>query len=199
MIIIGLTGNIASGKSTVADIFRNLGAEIIDADQLSRAVMDKGSRAWKKIVDKFGDSVLKQDGSIDRKKLGQIVFNDKKKLEELMEITHPEILNELTDRINFLKRNNPKCIVIEATLIEINGDIEKMIDRIVIVRASSKNQLSRLRERDDFTNDEAMMRIKSQKPAEARVSGVDYIIDNDSDLNNLKMQVIDIWNALTNG
>lgn len=196
MLIIGLTGNIASGKSSVAKILRELGADIIDADEIARSVVDKGKPAWKKIVDHFGDSVLDKNGSINRKKLGEIVFNDKKKLNELMNFTHPEILSELNQNIEYLKSRGTKCIVIEATIMDDTGAIIKMIDKMIVVRTSRKSQLSRLSKRDNFTFEESMQRIGSQLSNEKRISSADYIINNDSDIVNLKKQVTDIWDEL---
>jgi len=196
MLIIGLTGNIASGKSSVAKILRELGADIIDADEIARSVVDKGKPAWKKIVDHFGDSVLDKNGSINRKKLGEIVFNDKKKLNELMNFTHPEILSELNQNIEYLKSRGTKCIIIEATIMDDTGAIIKMIDKMIVVRTSRKSQLSRLSKRDNFTFEESMQRIGSQLSNEKRISSADYIINNDSDIVNLKKQVTDIWDEL---
>lgn len=196
MLIIGLTGNIASGKSSVAKILRELGADIIDADEIARSVVNKGKPAWKKIVDHFGDSVLDKNGLINRKKLGEIVFNDKKKLNELMDFTHPEILSELNQNIEYLKSRGTKCIVIEATLMDDTGAIKKMIDKMIVVRTSRENQLSRLSKRDNFTFEESMQRISFQLSNEKRISSADYIINNDSDIVNLKKQVTDIWDEL---
>lgn len=196
MMIIGLTGNIASGKSSVADIFRKLGAEIIDADEISRSVVNRGKPAWKKIVDHFGESILDKNGVINRKMLGDIVFNNKKLLQQLVEITHPEILSELTQKIKYLKSMNTKCVVIEATLIENNGAIKNMIDKLVVVRTTRENQLSRLTKRDNFTFEESMQRINSQSPDANKVSNADYIIINDSDMGNLQKRVRAIWDDL---
>jgi len=197
MLIIGLTGNIASGKSSVAKILRELGAEIIDADEIARSVVNKGKPAWKNIVDHFGDSVLDKNGLINRKKLGEIVFNDKKKLNELMDFTHPEILSELTQNIEYLKSRGTKYIVIEATLMDDTGAIKNMVDKVIVVRASRENQLSRLSKRDKFTFEESMQRINSQSTNEKGISSADYIINNDSDIVNLKKQVTDIWDDLS--
>lgn len=196
MIIVGLTGKIACGKSTAAAMFKELGAEIIDADEIARTVVYRGKPAWKKIVEHFGEYILDNNGLINRKKLGQMVFNDNQKLKDLMDITHPEILKELKGQIESLKEKGAKCVIIEATLIEEEGVINHMIDKLILVKASKENQVSRLLIRNNHSIEECMQRINAQSSEELRVIKADYTIQNDSDFTNLNMQVLDIWNDL---
>ena len=196
MIILGLTGNIASGKTEVASMFRKLGASIIDADQIARDVVEKGTPGWEEVVDHFGSEILDNDGSINRKALGGIVFSNREKLQKLNEITHPRIMEEIRKRIEILKQNDIQIVVIEAALIVEKGGMKDLVDKLVVVKTEENIQLERLMERNGMTREDAKDRIESQLPLSEKLKYADFVIDNSGDLEKTRKQVREIMNKL---
>jgi len=197
-LIIGLTGGIVSGKSTVANMFKKLGAEIIDADIIGHNIITPHKPAWKKIIEIFGKNILKKDLFIDRKKLGYLVFNNKKLLKKLNEITHPDIEKAIIQKINNFKNSkhaNTKVIIIDAPLIYETG-IDRLMDKIILVNLKEKEQIKRLAQRNGFTKEESLKRIKSQIPNKEKAEKADYIINNNDSLENTRKQAIIIWQEL---
>lgn len=198
--IVGLTGGIVSGKSTVAKMFKDLGAKIIDADKLGHKVILPHKPAWVKIVKLFGRDVLKEDLSIDRKKLGKIVFNDEKLLKKLNEITHPEIIKLIKREINLAKNSTCKdgkeeILIVEAALIY-EAKIDNLMDKIIVVYVEEEEQIKRLKKRDNLSAKEALKRVKSQMSINKKIKFADYIIDNSNSLDKTKEQVEKIWRSL---
>jgi len=196
MKIIGITGNIACGKSTVATMFKNLGATLIDADKIARDIVDIGTPAWKKIVNHFGNEILNNDGTINRDNLGQKIFNNNKERLKLNEITHPEIFREINNSIEKYRSEGTKILIIEAALINEKEKLKKIIDKLIVVSTSKDVQIKRLQNRDGFTKEEALSRINSQIPIEKKIKHADYVIHNKSDIENIKNQVGGIWKDL---
>jgi len=197
MKILGLTGNIACGKSTVAAIFKELGATLIDADKVARDIVGKGNPALKKIIKHFGNEILNKDGTLNREKLGRKVFNDEKARQILNDITHPEIFKEINNLIEKYRSEGQKIVIIEATLIVEREKLKKIIDKLIVVSASKDIQIKRLKERDGFSKEHAILRINSQIPIEEKIKHADYVIHNDSDISNIKNQVETIWKDLS--
>ncbi|HDK26954.1 MAG TPA: dephospho-CoA kinase [Candidatus Atribacteria bacterium] len=200
-LIIGLTGGIVSGKTTVAKMFKDLGAKIIDADKLGHSVIRPHKTAWIKIIKLFGEEVLKEDLlNIDRKKLGKIVFNDQRLLRKLNEITHPEIIKVIKREIDLVKNSTYKdekkrILIIDAALIY-ETKIDRLMDKIIVVYIDEDEQIKRLIKRDNFSYDEALQRIKSQIPIKQKVEMADYVIDNNNSLDKTREQVKKIWQNL---
>lgn len=193
MEVIGLTGGIASGKSTVSKILKRLGAVVIDADIVSREIMSKGSFAYNKIVEYFGIDILKENGEIDRKKLGNIVFADKKKILKLNEITHPFIIERIKEKIEVEKqKKREKAVILDAALL-IEMKMYKMVDEVWLVVVDSKTQIKRVMERDKLSYKDAVNRIKSQMPLEDKMKYADFIINNCKDFNAIEKQVNLLW------
>ncbi|SNX55126.1 dephospho-CoA kinase [Thermoanaerobacterium sp. RBIITD] len=198
MEVIGLTGGIASGKSTVSGILRDLGAFIIDADIVSREIMLKGSKVYNKLVSKYGKEILKENGEIDRKKLGNLVFADNKKLKELNAITHPEIIKRIKDIIERERKNGKeKAIILDAALL-IEMKLFNMVDEVWLVVVDRKTQIRRLMERDKLKYIDALNRIKSQMSIEDKMKYADFIINNCKDFNAIKKQVDLLWGRFAN-
>lgn len=198
--IIGLTGNIASGKSSVAQMFEKLGARIIDADLVARAVVEPNRPAWNEIRDTFGAEVLNPDGTIDREKLGEIVFNDEEKRKALNEITHPRIIEEIKGLIERSRDEGVKVTIIEAALIvEKGGWLRDIIDNLIVVSASEDSRIERLMYRNGYSREEALSRIRSQMPSAEKEKHGDFIIDNSTSLEDTGSQVISIWEKITGG
>ncbi|MEK7847113.1 MAG: dephospho-CoA kinase [Nitrospinota bacterium] len=199
MLLIGLTGGIATGKSLVSTILKELGAFIIDADKIAREVVEPDKPAWLDIVKFFGRDILNEDRTINRKRLGVIVFNDHVKKKRLEEIIHPRVIEEENRRIEEYKRINPDgmAIIDAALLIEAGG--RNRVDRLIVVYADRDTQLRRLIERDRLSLEEAERRINSQMPLAEKVKIADFVIDNSAKLEDTKKQVIEIFNKLKNG
>ncbi|MDI3518628.1 MAG: dephospho-CoA kinase [Caldanaerobacter sp.] len=191
MRVVGLTGGIGSGKSTVSGILAKLGAKIIDADLVSREIMEKGKEAYNEIVDCFGKEILDKEGNIDRKKLGSIVFSDKEKLKRLNEITHPKIIDKIKKMIEE-EKDKDKVIVIDAALL-IETGLYKLVDEVWLVVVDIDTQIKRVMERDGFSYEEALKRIKSQMPLEEKIKYADFIINNSKDLRKTEEQVRLLW------
>ncbi|MFW5786969.1 MAG: dephospho-CoA kinase [Halanaerobiales bacterium] len=192
--IIGLTGGIATGKSTVSKILKNYGAYIIDADKIAHEVLSKGEEAWKKVIDEFGEQVLNKNKEIDRKVLGEIVFSDKSKLRELEKITHPEIVKKIKKEI---KSNKDKegNIVLEAPLLFETG-LEGLCDEIWVVYTDRETQVKRLLKRDKLSIKEAENRINSQMDLKKKKKKADRLLNNNKNIGNLKKRVDELWKKI---
>ncbi|MDD3439672.1 MAG: dephospho-CoA kinase [Clostridiaceae bacterium] len=193
--VIGLTGGIASGKSTVSAKLKELGAAVIDADLLARDVVRKGEIAYNKIVQCFGADILLPGGDIDRKKLGDIVFSDKEKLELLNSITHPEIINRMKERIQELKAEGAKVIVVDAAIL-IEMGLHKYVDSVWVLSVDRETQLKRLAERDKYDYREAENRINSQFTDEVRKKYADVVIDNSKPIEEVEKRLEELWNNI---
>ncbi len=194
--VIGLTGGIASGKTTISNILKELGATIIDADEIARKVVEKSSPALKDIEENFGRDVLFKDGRLDRKKLGNIVFNDTGSLKKLNEIIHPYIVEKIIDEINHYKKTyNKRVIILDAALlIELN--LMDLVEEVWLIVVPEEMQLGRLVERDNISADQAQKRIDAQVPLEDKKKYADLIIDNSKDLTYLQAQIEENWERI---
>lgn len=197
MKVIGLTGNIGSGKSTVAGLFKELGAEIIDADQIARDVVRQGKPALKEIAELFGKDVLNSDGTLNRKYMADIVFSNDEKREQLNNIIHPKIYDKITGSIKNYSKKGAGIVIIEAALILEKKGLLKLIESLIVVSISRETQVKRLRSRGDLSAEQISARIKSQLSNSEKIKHADYIIDNNGKLENTREQVRQIWNNLT--
>ena len=189
MRIIGLTGGIAAGKSQVSRILSELGAIIIDADVIAREIVEKGTSTWEEIRDEFGEEYFLADGSLNRKKLGKLVFSDKHALRKLTDITHPAIRNSIISRLDELKTQDYKGVVVvdAALLLEVGWD--DLVDEVWVVDAPLEIRITRLMDRDGLSREEALNRINSQMTQEEKNEKADKIIKNESNMDNLEKQV----------
>jgi dephospho-CoA kinase len=195
-LLVGLTGGIATGKSTVAAMFRALGCPLIDADVLAREVVEPGEPALDEIVREFGAGVLGADGRLDRKAVAVVVFADADRRRRLEAITHPRIRERLAGRLTALTRSGFDGVVIfDAAVIVESGGYRQM-DRLVVVVADEATQLARLRARDGLTEQEALQRIRSQMPLAEKVKLADHVIDNSGDRAATEAQVRCVHAAL---
>jgi dephospho-CoA kinase len=198
MIIVGLTGSVGTGKSTVTNFFRELGAYIIDWDELAREVICPHSKAWKKIVEYFGKDFLNEDLTVNRQKLAEMVFSNKEKVAKLNQIVHPEVFKEDERITNEIKSLDPDTLVIKdiPLLLELTHPV--FVDKIVVVYASGQTQLRRLEEKG-MSREDARNRIKSQLPLEEKIRSADFVINNDGPLEETKKQVEEIYSLLRKG
>lgn len=195
MRLIGLTGNIASGKSTVAQLFAERGATIIDADELARDAVAVGSVGHRKIIERWGDDILKADGGLDRIALRQIVFQEPVELEALNSIVHPEVSRLRDDLINEARDRGDETVICDIPLLFERGMVDDF-DKIVLVDAPRPLRLERLTRERALGQTEAMNMIASQMPAELKRARADYIIENESNLEALEKRVDEVWRAL---
>jgi dephospho-CoA kinase len=195
VLLVALTGNIASGKSEVTRMLEKRGATIVDADELSREAVLPGSRALQRIVDRWGNGVLKPDGSLDRDALRNIVFNDPDQLEELNGIVHPEV-NNLRERELDRARVRGDRIVVCVIPLLFEKHLAERFDRIVLVDAPRPVRLERLVATRGLDEAEAMNMIAAQMPAELKSARADHVIENTGSLKNLERAVEKVWSAL---
>lgn len=193
--IIGLTGGIASGKSTIAGFFEELGIPVIDADQLAREVVAPGSEGLAEVVEAFGDGVLFSDGSLDRKKLGALVFSDEDARMKLNAITHPRIGALGAERIASHQESAAPYLIYEAALL-VEGGIHAGFDGLVVVAVESETQLQRLMARDRSSREEAEGRISSQLPMSRKVEVADHVIMNEGTLDQARERVQQVHEAI---
>lgn len=197
--IIGLTGNIASGKSTVAKYLSDLGAKVIDADQIARKVVMPNTPALKDIVNFFGQGVLHADGSLNRKKLGALVFDNAAARKKLEDITHPRIDEEINREISLFKELHPNGIVVLEVPLLIEVGWHKKVDQVWLVTVDEHEQLTRLMHRDNLTYKEARQRIASQMPQEEKLRYADVVIDNSRPPHKIQQQLKEIWQQINSG
>ncbi len=194
--VVGLTGSIASGKSTVAAMFKELGACIIDADQLAREVVLPGEPAWQDIRRRFGNDVLLEDGNINRPKLAEIIFSNDQAREELNRIVHPRVFDLIRQRIGQAREQSCPLILVDVPLLYENKR-QDMYEQVIVVYVPQEIQLERLMKRNGLTEEQAMLRIASQMRPEEKKELADFIIDNSGSPEETRAQVRRLYEKLT--
>lgn len=194
MFLIGLTGGIASGKSTVAERFVKHGAELIDADAVAREVTQPGTHAYHEIVEHFGRGILDDDGFIDRARLGAIVFGDERQRAVLNEITHPPILAEIADQLELLVAFDG-CVVLDVPLL-VETETDRRYDAIVVVATRQSTQIRRLVALRGMSEKDARQRVAAQAPLEVKLARATHVLWNEDSLEELISRADDIAVAL---
>ena len=195
MLLVGLTGNIASGKSTVAQLFRRWGATVIDADVLARQAVNVGMPAYHAIVERWGEGVTAPDGPIDRRELRQRVFSDSEQLEALNAIVHPEVQRLRDELVDEARRRGDRIVICDIPLL-FERRLAEQFDRIVLVDAPRPVRMDRLVRDRGLETTEAMKMIASQMPAELKRARADYLIDNTGTPDELEVRTREVWDAL---
>jgi len=196
MFIVGLTGGIASGKSLVARVFKDLGAHVIDADRIVHDLLEPEQPACQEVLDHFGKDILLPNGGIDRRKLGEIVFNDPEKRTWLNSCLHPKVFNVYTTQVQHLHCRQPDAIVIFNAALLIETGYHRKMDRIVVIYADMEQQIKRLSLRDKFTREQALARIMSQMPLAEKRTQADYVIDNTGNREDTEVQAREVFQKL---
>ncbi len=194
--VLGVTGGIASGKSTVSAMFAELGAPLIDFDVLARRVVEPGRPALNLITEYFGKTILRPDGTLDRKKLSGIVFNHPEKRRKLEEFTHTAIFDKYREQISRLTAENPGAIIQVAVPLLIELNLQSMFDQVLVVFVTPAQQVARLVARDGISATAAANILESQLPIDAKVALADHVIDNGGTLEATRQQVESIWKKL---
>lgn len=194
-IIIGITGVIGSGKSTVSDMIRELGGFVIDIDKISINMLKRGTNEYRKVLDLFGDSILRDNSEINRKKLAGIVFNNKESLIALNNIMHPSILKKAMEII--YKNQDKKYIFLDIPLLFEVKEARKIVDKIIIVYCDENLMLNRLKENGVYAEN-IKKRLNNQIPIKQKLKYADYIIDNNGSIEKTAGKVKEIWEELFN-
>ena len=192
-LVIGLTGGIASGKSTVSQMIKEKGIRVVDADIIAKEAVSKGSAALHQIVQTFGEEVLLPNGELNRQQLGAIIFSDEEKRKKLNAIVHPEVRKEMLEQRDEGVSNNETFVVLDIPLL-FESKLEGLVDRIIVVYTTPDLQLSRLMNRNDLSEEEALKRIHSQQPLEEKCQKADRVIENTKDLAFIRKQLENILN-----
>ncbi|BDG81036.1 dephospho-CoA kinase [Bacillus subtilis] len=190
-LVIGLTGGIASGKSTVANMLIDKGITVIDADIIAKQAVEIGMPAYRQIIDEFGEDILLENGDIDRRKLGALVFTNEQKRLALNSIVHPAVREEMLKRRDESIANQETFVVLDIPLL-FESKLESLVDKIIVVSVTKELQLERLTKRNQLTVEEALSRIRSQMPLEEKVSRADNVIDNSGTREETKQQLEEI-------
>ena len=198
MKVIGLTGGIGSGKSTVSQFLAELGAIIVDADKVGHEALKPGSEVWQQVVNEFGESIVVSSGAIDRAKLGELVFGNSEARARLNRIMHPPMYNTVKARLEEYRRKGVKVVVLEAPLL-VEAGWTSLVNEVWVTVAPEATVLRRLRERSGLSEQESRARIHSQLPTEERMRRADVVIDTDGSLDELKARVNELWLRLNTG
>jgi dephospho-CoA kinase len=196
MLVVGLTGGVATGKSLVSRIFKEEGATLIDADQIARELVQPQTPAWKELIILFGKEILQEDESIHRKKLAARIFSDPKQQEALNRILHPRIKEEIDRSLKEIGRRDPEAIVvIDAALLIETGDYREM-DQVVVVTSTEAQQIERLRARDGRSPEEARRIVASQMGAEEKMKGAHFVLKNEGSVEETERRAKGIFQKL---
>jgi len=196
MLLVGLTGGIASGKSTVSRMFEREGGYIIDLDAISRRVVEPGRPGWQEVVNLFGREIVNKDQTLNRKTLGNIVFADHQKRRELEKILHPKIYEEENHQIGKIVKDDVKAIVILDIPLLIEVGRHATVDKVVLVYGSSRVQIKRLRERDRLGLEDARRRLSSQMDIDSKLRYAHYVINNEGTLKKTEETVKEVFQKL---
>ena len=194
-VVIGLTGGIASGKSTVSSILAEHGAAIINADEIGHQVLVPHSQLWQEVLSAFGKGIFLSNEEVNRQKLGEIVFNNPEALKRLNQIMHPPMHRIVERKIENLKKQGSGVIVLEAAVL-LEAGWEPLVDEIWVTAAPETTVVQRLRNGKNFTESQALDRIYSQLPSEERMKRADVIINTDCDLSEVRARVEELWKKL---
>lgn len=195
--VIGLTGGVATGKSLVAEILKSLGARIIDADVVARSIVEPEMDAYNDIVGEFGSAILNADKTINRKALGKIVFADKEKLKKLNSFTHPRIRARMTEEISQVTASQPERLVVSVVPLLIEEGAYKTVEKVVLVTSTRENQIERFIKREGRTREDALSIINSQMPEKEKAEFADYVVENNSSIEDVNKKVKELYSSLT--
>ena len=195
-LVLGVTGGIATGKSTVSRMLKELGAPLIDFDLLARQVVEPGKPAWKDIVDYFGKEVVQEDSRIDRKRLSEIVFQNAEKRKKLENITHPRIFEEFHRQVKGIVLKDPDAIIQAGIPLLLELNLQQRFDEVLVVYVPQETQIDRLMKRDRISREAAMNILKAQMPIDEKLPSADFVIHNEGSLTETRKQVEAVWKEL---
>jgi dephospho-CoA kinase len=196
MLIVGLTGGLATGKTTVARLFQDSGAIVLDADVLARQVVQPGKPAWRDIISEFGREIVRPDRTLDRKRLAALVFGNPGKLRRLNRIVHPRVAREQARLTRELARKDPQAIIVYDAPLLIEAGAHKRMDQIIVVTAGQATQIARLQSRNHLNRREALRRIRAQMPLARKRKLADHVLDGTLPLSTLRTCVTRLYRQL---
>jgi dephospho-CoA kinase len=199
MLIVGLTGGVASGKTAVSQVLKEEGAYIIDADQIAREMVEPHKFAWNELVKAFGKEILQEDEFINRKKLAKKVFGDLKHRKHLNQILHPQIKEEIDRRTKEIGQKDPEAIVVIDAPLLVELGAHRKVDKLIVVTSTLMQQMERLKERDGRSPEEALGIFSAQMPVEEKEKLADFVIRNEGSLEETKKRAREIFKELKNG
>ena len=197
MLKVAVTGGAVSGKSTVVQMFKDLGAQVLDADEVARQVVAVGEPAWEELRRTWGPEFFHEDGSLDRAKVAQRVFSDPQARRRLNELIHPQVARKIKARLEELEQQGEPLVVVEVPLL-FEAGLQSAYDRVVVVFAEPEDQVSRLGVRDQRQEGEVTGILKAQWPLKEKLAQADYVVDNCGSLSQTQLQVENIWRDLKN-
>ena len=197
MLKIAVTGGAGSGKSTVVRMFKELGAQVLDADEVAREVVAVGAPAWEELRRTWGPDFFKEDGSLDRARVAQRVFSDPQARRRLNDLIHPQVALKIKERLEALEKQGAPLVVVEVPLL-FEAGLQRAYDRVVVVFADPNDQVSRLEARDHRPQGEVAGILKAQWPLKEKLAQADYVVDNRGTLSDTRLQVKNIWRELKN-
>ena len=198
MFVIGLIGGIGSGKSSVSEILKSLGVDVIDADKVGHEAYTRDSEGWRKVISVFGQDIVGPDKQIDRKKLGSIVFSDPNEMDKLNKLMHPIIHDLVKEKIKNLSDQGVNVVILEAAIL-IEANWQDLTDEIWLAKANQEVVIERVQLRNNFTREEIIKRIQSQMSNDEREKHTDVVIDNDGTIEQLQEKVKTLWHSRVNG
>jgi len=196
ILLVGLTGGIASGKSTVANMLEEMGSCAIDFDMLARLVVEPGRPAWEKIVDYFGEDILQDNREIDRKRLSRIIFGNSEKRKMLEGFTYPLISDEFIRQVDGIASNDPDAIIHAVVPLLFEAGMQDLFHKIIVVYIPREKQIKRLMERDGISEGDAINILNAQIHIDEKIGRADFIINNENSVEETKRQVYDLWHTL---
>tara|TARA_B100002052_G_C15877701_1_gene597728 strand:+ start:1018 stop:1623 length:606 start_codon:yes stop_codon:yes gene_type:complete len=198
MFVIGLIGGIGSGKSSVSEILKSLGVDVIDADKVGHEAYTPDSEGWRKVISVFGQDIVGPDKQIDRKKLGSIVFSDPNEMDKLNKLMHPIIHDLVKEKIKNFSDQGVNVVILEAAIL-IEANWQDLTDEIWLAKANQEVVIERVQLRNNFTREEIIKRIQSQMSNDEREKHADVVIDNDGTIEQLQEKVKTLWHSRVNG
>ncbi|RMH34109.1 MAG: dephospho-CoA kinase [Nitrospirae bacterium] len=193
MLVVGITGGLATGKTTVAEMFKACSAYVIDADVLARQVVEPGKPAWREIVRRFGPGILNPDKTLDRAALAQIVFRDPRKLKALTDIIHPRVARAQAQLVKDIAQHDPSAVVVYDAALLIEAGAHRRMDKIIVVKADRATQIARACRRNGLSKRQAERRIRNQMPLRQKLRYADYVIDGTLPLSQLRRIVKNLY------
>jgi len=195
-LFLGLTGGIASGKSTVADMMSEMGAHVIDLDRIAREAVEPETPAWRDIVSEFGRRILREDGRLDRKEISDIVFSDPERRRRLEALTHPRIFEATADRAEALVRRDRDAVIEVVVPLLVELDLQSLFYRVILVYIPASLQVERLVKRDGISTDKASAILGAQRAIDAKLEAADFVIHNEHSVQATREQVQRLWKTL---
>ena len=194
-LVIGLTGGIATGKTTVARMFKDLGAKVLSADEVVHRMLQPGSDVWRRVVREFGESVLDESGNVDRGRLADIVFRDPDKRSRLEAIMHPPVLESLDIEAKRFRKSGEGVLILEIPLL-VETSCLYLVDKVLVVTAEQDTQIKRLEKRYGISSEDASLRIASQLPMSEKLRHADWVVSTEGTFGSTKAQVRKVWRAI---